>query len=323
MQRSNAWQPSATLEVVRERAALLAKVRTFFAARDVLEVDTPMLSHYGVTDVHLENLRTHLTGDPAPYFLQTSPEYAMKRLLAAGSGSIYQLGKVFRDDEQSPRHNPEFTLLEWYRVGYSAADLMQEIAALLQFTLGAPPTQTVRYQDLFIQQLGVDPLADDAVVALRQALSEQPGLAELAIREEHRDTLLDLAMAMVIEPQLDPAVPTFVTDYPASQAALAQLSPDDPRVAHRFELFYGGIELANGYQELTDAAEQQRRFQRDREQRKSLHKSEASDDPRLLAALENGLPDCAGVALGFDRLLMIHLNKRHINEVLPFAIDRA
>lgn len=128
---------------------------------------------------------------------------------------------------------------------------------------------------------------------------------------------------MVIEPQLDPAVPTFVTDYPASQAALAQLSPDDPRVAHRFELFYGGIELANGYQELTDAAEQQRRFQRDREQRKSLHKSEASDDPRLLAALENGLPDCAGVALGFDRLLMIHLNKRHINEVLPFAIDRA
>ncbi|MGQ4277073.1 EF-P lysine aminoacylase EpmA [Pseudidiomarina sp. E22-M8] len=323
MQRSNAWQPSATLEVVRQRAALLAKVRAFFAARDVLEVDTPVLSHHGVSDVHLENLRTHLAGDPAPYFLQTSPEYAMKRLLAAGSGSIYQLGKVFRDDEQSPRHNPEFTLLEWYRVDYSAADLMQEIAALLQFTIAAPPTQTVRYQDLFIQQLGVDPLADDAVVALRQALSKQPGLAELVTRENDRDTLLDLAMATVIEPRLDAATPTFVTEYPASQAALAQINPNDSRVAQRFELFYGGVELVNGYQELTDAAEQQQRFQRDREQRKALSKPDYPEDTRLLAALENGLPECSGVALGFDRLLMIHLNKSHISEVLPFAIDRA
>lgn len=323
MQRSNAWQPSATLAVLRERAALLARIRTFFAHREVLEVDTPVLAHYGVTDVHLTNLRTHISGEPTPYFLQTSPEYAMKRLLAAGSGSIYQLGKVFRDDETSSRHNPEFTLLEWYRVGFTAAQLMDEISQLLQETVAAPPAQKVGYQELMIQQLGVDPLADDAVPRLQQALSERPELTDLVSKEQDRDTLLDIAMAMVIEPALDPAIPTFVTNYPASQAALAQLNAEDPRTAHRFELFYGGLELANGYQELTDAAEQQQRFQQDRLRRQHLQRDDAVADPRLLAALEQGLPDCAGVALGFDRLLMIHLGSPRISTVLPFAIDRA
>ncbi len=323
MQRSNAWQPSATMDVLRQRAALLAAIREFFAARDVLEVDTPLLGQFAVTDVHLDNLRTQISGAAQPYFLQTSPEYAMKRLLSAGSGSIYQLGKVFRDDELSSRHNPEFTMLEWYRLDFTAAQLMQEINELMQYVSDAPAAVSISYQQLFIDQLGVDPLADDAVGQLRDALSSYSSLADLVHREDDRDLLLDLAMATVIEPQLNTKQPTFVTHYPASQAALAQVNPEDPRTALRFELFYGGLELANGYQELTDAGEQQLRFERDNQRRNSSGKLKAVPDVRLLAALEQGLPDCSGVALGVDRLLMVLLNQSEIEKVLPFAIDRA
>lgn len=321
MQRFLPWQPSASLDTLKARAALLATVRAFFATRQVLEVDTPLLAQCGVTDPHLENLQTELLG--TTYYLQTSPEYAMKRLLAAGSGSIYQLGKVFRADEQSARHNPEFTMLEWYRVDFEMLDLVAEVDALLQETLNAPPMQTVTYQQLFIDTLAVDPLAIDALPKLQTALAERQDLRDWALAESDFDTLLDGAMAFVIEPALDVDVPYAITHYPASQAALAQLDENDPRVALRFEVFYGGLELANGYQELVDAQLQADRFAADNARRKSLGKPLREGDMRLLAALQSGLPKCSGVALGFDRLLMLALSKRQLAEVLPFAIDRA
>ena len=321
MQHFLNWQPSARLDTLKTRAALLAEIRAFFAARNVLEVDTPLLAQCGVTDPHLDNLTTELFG--TTYYLQTSPEYAMKRLLAAGSGCIYQLGKVFRADEQSARHNPEFTMLEWYRVGFAMQDLIAEVGALLQKTVQAPPLQQVTYQQLFGKLLGVDPLASDAFESLQSALAEHSELRDWALAESDLDILLDGAMAFVIEPQLDPKTPWAITHYPASQAALAQLDSNDERVALRFEVFYGGLELANGYQELTDAQQQAQRFHADNERRGALGKPPRTGDQRLLEALEYGMPNCSGIALGFDRLLMIALQKQHISEVLPFAIDRA
>ncbi len=323
LQPSDAWQPSADIATLQQRAAMLRQVREFFYARAVLEVDTPLLARYGVTDPHLSNLSTHLTGDSHSWALQTSPEYAMKRLLAAGSGCIYQLGKVFRDDEQSPRHNPEFTLLEWYRVGFDAAQLMQELEQLLQLLLAVPAAHYLTYQQAFERYLQLDPLAVDSHRTLQQALQDYPSLAEVARRETDADTLQQLALACVIEPALDPAIPTFITHYPASQAALARLSTSDERIAERFELFYGGLELANGYHELTDAKLQHQRFAADQRQRQLLKRPVAAADSRLLGALGHGLPDCAGVAVGFDRLVMLRCQKAHIKQVLPFAIDRA
>lgn len=317
------WQPSASIEILKKRAHLLAKVRAFFAARGVWEVDTPLLARYGVTDPHLQNVTCRLQQSEQAFVLQTSPEYAMKRLLAAGSGCIYQLSHVFRDDEISPRHNPEFTLLEWYRVGFDGSALMAEVSALLADLLGCSAPQSMTYQQAFQTYLQIDPLADDAHPQLQQALQHYPAVAALAMRETDRDTLQQLAMAMVIEPALPADTPIFITHFPASQAALARLNADDPRVAERFELFYGGLELANGYHELTDAHEQQRRFAQDTSQRAALQRPLSAADPRLLAALQHGLPDCAGVALGFDRVLMLACQKQHIQQVLPFAIDRA
>lgn len=322
MQRDSTWQPSATIEVLRERAALFAKLRHFFAERGVMEVDTPVLAHFGVTDPHLSNLTSSLRHDVVPLHLQTSPEYAMKRLLAAGSGCIYQLGKVFRDDEQGPRHNPEFTMLEWYRVGFTMQQLIDEVVELLRLSVAAPLPRQITYQQLLYETLAIDPLAD-TVERLQQSLSAYPSIRELAQQETDRDTLLDLAMACIVEPAMDPQQPLIVTHYPASQAALAQLDQSDSRVALRFEVFYGGYELANGYQELTDAAQHAQRFAQDQRRRAQLGKPAAHADPRLLAALTHGLPQCSGVALGFDRLLMAKLGVASIEQVLPFAIDRA
>jgi len=323
LQLSDAWQPSADLATLQQRAVMLRQVRDFFYRRNVLEVDTPLVARYGVTDPHLTNLTTRLSGDSHNWALQTSPEFAMKRLLAAGSGCIYQLGKAFRDDEQSARHNPEFTLLEWYRVGFDINQLMAELEQLMQLLLDAPAANYLTYQQAFQQYLQVDPLAANSHSALQQALQSYASVADAARRETDSDTLQQLAMACVIEPQLDPTIPTFITHYPASQAALARLSTGDERVAERFELFYGGLELANGYHELTDAVLQQQRFAADQQQRSLLSRMPASADTRLVAALTHGLPVCAGVAVGFDRLVMLRCHKQHIRQVLPFAIDRA
>lgn len=323
MQLSDDWRPSASLEVLRQRAALLSAVREFFAQRKVLEVDTPLMSRFGVTDVHVDNLTTLLQAFPkTTFYLQTSPEYAMKRLLAAYGQSIYQLGKVFRDDEVGRVHNPEFTMLEWYRVGFDQQQLIDEVVTLVQQLIGELPVHQLSYQQAFLTHIGIDPLRS-SMDEIRAQLMTHTAIADLAAREDNRDTLLQLAMAVIIEPQFAPHAITIVDSFPASQAALAQLCDDNPLVACRFEVYVGGIELANGYQELKDAATQEQRFRQDNQYRLQHGKPQRPADHRLVAALEHGFPDCSGVALGFDRLLMLRLKKQTIAEVLPFSLTCA
>lgn len=310
------WQPTATLSALQARARLLATVRAFFHERGVLEVDTPLLAPASGTDPHLQPLTvpTVLPGDTVPHYLQTSPEFAMKRLLAAGSGDIYQICKAFRADERSRRHNPEFSMLEWYRLGFDADALMDEVAALVQTVTGCAAPLRLTYRALFELHLGLDPHRADndrLVQAARQHIDFDPARFS-------RDDLLQLLLAEVIDPRL--TAPTFVTDFPASMAALARVEVDAQGVAvgRRFELFMAGMEIANGYHELTDAAEQRRRFRADNDQRRQLGYPELPLDEALLAALAHGLPDCAGVALGLDRLLMVQLGVTDIAAVMPF-----
>lgn len=299
-------------------------MREFFAGRGVLEVETPLLAAAPVTDPQLASFSTTYRGPGASsgctLFLQTSPEFAMKRLLAAGSGPIWQLGKAFRDGEAGRRHNPEFTLLEWYRPGLDHHALMDEMDELLAVALGAAPAERLTYREALVRHAGVDPL-EAPVTALRAAaVSALGSVPELG---EDRDGWLDLLVSLVVEPRLGRGRPTFLYDYPASQAALARLRPDDPRVAERFEVYVEGVELANGFHELGDAAEQRRRFEADLERRRATGSPIVPVDERLLAALAHGLPPCAGVALGFDRLVMIALGAESLTEVIAFPWDRA
>lgn len=316
------WRPGASLDTLRLRAALLAKVRAFFAARGVLEVETPALSAATVTDLHLASLETRCRAEAAgerTLYLQTSPEFAMKRLLAAGSGPIYQLARVFRDGEAGRRHNPEFTLLEWYRPGLDHHGLMDEMDAFLADLLGAAPAERLSYADLYGARLGIDPhaaSAPDLAAAARAA-----GVSDAL--DLDRDGWLDLLLSVVLEPGLGRGRPTFLYDFPASQAALARVRPGPPPVAERFEVYVEGVELANGFHELTDAVEQRRRFERDLERRSERGLPAVPVDERLLDALASGLPPSAGVALGFDRLVMLAGGATSLFEVLAFPIDRA
>jgi len=310
------------------RAALLARTRGFFSARGVLEVDTPIVVNAPVTDVHIHSARVTLQpADPAgatrqPYFLHTSPEYAMKRLLAAGVGDIYQVCHVVRALERGRLHNAEFTLIEWYRLGFSLDALMSEVEALVrELLVGSPPSRRgarVSYREAFLQELGLDPFA----VPLAQ-LVEHARRAGFEGAATDRDELLELLMGTVIGPRLGQGGLTFVHGYPASQAALARLDPQDPRAAQRFELYCDGVELANGFHELACAREQRSRFEHDIEERRRLGLADSALDERLLAALEAGLPDCCGVALGFDRTLMLAAGAESIDTVLPFPLERA
>jgi elongation factor P--(R)-beta-lysine ligase len=318
------WRPTASLPTLRLRAELLACSRGFFADRGVLEVDTPALVRHAVTDRHIHSAQVQLPGHGAPLFLHTSPEYAMKRLLAAGSGDIYQIAHAFRGDEAGRLHNAEFTLIEWYRVGYPMQQLMREVALLAGLLLGLPPEapfETLSYQQAFERQLACAPLtASDATLralAAREQLDPQ-----LAARCD-RDQLLDWLMASAVGPHLGAERLCFVHRYPASQAALARLDPDDPRVGLRFELYYRGIELANGFEELADAAEQRARFEADREQRRRAALPDPEIDQALLDALAAGLPPVSGVAMGFDRLLMLRTGANDISAVLAFPLERA
>ncbi|MEZ5568289.1 MAG: EF-P lysine aminoacylase EpmA [Halioglobus sp.] len=310
------WQPRASLSAVRRRARLVAQIREFFFARDVLEVDTPLLCSSGVTDPALEPLLVErgesLTG---PRYLQTSPEYAMKRLLAAFGVPVYQIAKAFRDGEAGRRHNPEFTLLEWYRPGFDHHQLMAEVAALVMHCIGERPLHTVSYRELFHIELGIDPMTAD-VTRLASCAREHIDAGDI---NGDRDLWLDLLMSHVIEPRLAGRGLCFVYDYPASQAALARIErSEDVMVGQRFELYVDGLELANGYHELGDAAEQRRRFERDNLRRAERGQSLRPLDENLLAALAHGLPDCSGVALGVDRLLMVALGAADLREVLAF-----
>jgi len=296
-------------------------VREFFAVRGVLEVETPQLCPSTVTDPAIETLAV-LAGRSLdrPRFLQTSPEYAMKRLLAAFGEPIYQIARVFRDGEVGKRHNPEFTLLEWYRPGLEYHALMDEVAELVCLVIGARPTVKLSYREVFARHLQVDPLlaSDDELRALAVAHVDVGQL------DGDRDLWLDLLMSHVIEPQLSGDGLHFIYDYPASQAALSEIATvDGARVGQRFELYVDGIELANGYLELLDAQEQRQRFDHDNERRRAQGASICEVDEKLLAALAHGLPRCSGVAMGLDRLLMLALTENDIRNVLAFDWTRA
>jgi elongation factor P--(R)-beta-lysine ligase len=316
------YERTASPATLRQRAAMLASIRSFFAARGVLEVETPALSSAGVTDPAIESIIAQARSlAPARQYLHTSPEFAMKRLLAAGSGDIYQLCRVFRDDELGRWHQPEFTLLEWYRVGFDELQLMTEVAELVATACaaaGRTPAATVRltYAQALEAALGATPETPTAELAERLArngIDVPPGLGH--------DAVLDLAFGTVVVASFDAGALTFVHDYPASQAALARLKPTTPRVAARFEAFSGGIELANGFHELTDAVEQRRRFVAEQERRAANDRHVPPLDEQLLHAL-GSLPDCAGVALGFDRLVALATGQSNVAAAMSFAHGR-
>lgn len=319
------WQPNATIAALKHRAQTLASIRQFFADKAVMEVETPCLSHATVTDLHLVSFATEFVGpgysQGKTLYLQTSPEYAMKRLLAAGSGSIYQINRAFRNEEAGRFHNPEFTLLEWYRVGFDDFALMDEVDELLQQVLGTDKAQQCSYQSVFMTYLNIDPL--DTTVAVLQEVLQQHGMGDIAAEIDCLDTLLQMLFGEVIEPQIGRDVPCFIFHFPASQASLAKLHQPDPRVAERFEVYFKGIELANGFHELTDGDEQLSRFKQDNAKRVAAGKQANVIDHHLIDALYAGLPDCAGVALGIDRLMMLAQGQDSIDQVLAFAVDRA
>ncbi|ART83073.1 elongation factor P lysine(34) lysyltransferase [Oceanisphaera profunda] len=322
---SIAWSPTAPLAFLQQRAQILARIRLFFADRNVLEVDTPTMASAGVTDVHLHNFTTRFVGpgqaNGLALYLQTSPEFHMKRLLAAGYGAIYQIAKAYRNEEAGRLHNPEFTMLEWYRPGFDHQALMDEMADLLQLVLAVEIPTRISYQQAFIETLGVCPLTASLDELRRAGLGL--GADDLLAIESHRDTLLQLLFAFGVEPRIGQQVPCFVYDFPASQAALARINPRDSRVAERFEVYFKGIELANGFHELTDAHEQRQRFELDNQERAERGLAIRPIDEYLLAALAHGLPQCAGVALGIDRLVMLALGAESLEQVIAFPVTRA
>jgi lysyl-tRNA synthetase class 2 len=320
------WRPGASVALLRLRAEMLAATRAFFAERGLLEVETPALSAAASTSPALQSFQVRDADGGLAGYLHTSPEFPMKRLLAAGCGSIYQICRAFRAGELGRWHNPELTLVEWYRVGMDHHALMVEVAELL-VTLLPPerlsrPREVLSYQEVFRRALAVDPL--QAPLAVLEAAARRAGIVAPAGLGEHRDTWLDLLLSHAVQPGLGRGGLTFVHGFPASQAALARLDPDDPRVAHRFEVFLEGVELANGFHELADPAAQRARFEAELRQRAESGLPPVPVDQRLLTALEQGgLPECAGVALGFDRVVGLAAGATNLDQVMAFSARRA
>lgn len=316
------WQPGIDPSSLRYRSELLQSLRSFFQQRQVLEVDVPVLARSTVTDINIESINFLVSGNSG--YLQTSPEYFMKRLLAAGSGDIFCLGKAFRDAESGRHHNPEFTLLEWYRCGWDEHQLMAEVAELISqlANVGADAQLAVTklsYGECFKQVLGVDP--HSAKLAALQQMAVDASSESWA--QETRANCLDLLFSLIVEPQLPNGL-VFIYDYPACQAALAQLhlNTQGQAVSRRFEAFFNSMELANGYMELTDAVQQRQRFEKETDQRSAQNKPAVAIDEKLMAALDSGLPPCAGVALGVDRLLMQLLRADSIDQAMAFSWQR-
>jgi lysyl-tRNA synthetase class 2 len=319
-----AWRPTTSISLLALRAKLLAQIRQFFRERSVLEVETPLLAHATVTDPYLHSFQTHYVLDNSQQqtlYLQTSPEFAMKRLLAAGSGPIYQISKAFRNQGESGRyHNPEFSLLEWYRPDFNHHHLMDEVESLLKTLLDCDSAQRFSYAQIFQRYLNIDPhrtTREDLkqILAHRKLSAENLGLSNL-------NDYLNFLMAHIIEPKL-PKQLIFIYDFPVSLAALSKISSENPAVAERFEVYLDGIELANGFHELSDAREQRQRFIDDLNERASRAYPSVPIDEYLLAALTHGLPNCAGVALGLDRLLMRVAKANNLSEVISFPVQRA
>ena len=323
---NNDWRPGASLEVMKIRATLLARIRAFFGQKGVLEVDTPALSRFGCTDPAIESFRSAYRGphsaDGLPLYLHTSPEFFMKRLLAAGYGPIYQLAHVFRDAELGHRHNPEFMMLEWYRPGMDHHGLMDEVDALLAFTLEAffdyRPAKRISYRQWFLEATGLDPWSDN-VAAFRQFAEQQLESVPASMDDAELDSWLDLLVTHWLEPRLaDQAL--FVVDYPPSQAALARIREDS--VAERFELIINGVELANGFNELADAGQQRQRFKNENRIRQHSGQPVVDYDEHLIAALQSGLPACSGVSIGFDRLVMLAAGLSELDAAIAFSFQR-
>jgi lysyl-tRNA synthetase class 2 len=320
---------SLSWDHAKKRAEILANIRSFFAIRKVIEVETPLLSQGTITDVHLDAFTTNYNylsnsnlASSAALYLQTSPEFSMKRLLSAGYGCIYQITKAFRHEGYGRHHNPEFTMLEWYRLGYDHFKLMAEVGELLVNVLNcAHPNQT-SYQSLFLETVGIDPL-DCTKAELLLLIERYHKTSEWLIVEKDNDILLQFIFSEIIEPTIGIDAPLFVHSFPVLQASLAQINKYDARVADRFECYYLGIELANGFNELTDAKQQLLRFEEDNIKRKTIGVACRPIDQRFIDALEHGLPQCSGVALGIDRLIMIALDSESIGEVLSFSIEQA
>ncbi|NOY71918.1 MAG: EF-P lysine aminoacylase GenX [Gammaproteobacteria bacterium] len=326
-QKINAcWAPGASLDNIKIRAHVLQTMRAFFAQRDVLEVDTPILGRATTTDPNINSLYSavQLSGaERQKMYLHTSPEFAMKRLLAAGAGAIYQICKVFRDEEMGRYHNPEFTMLEWYRPAYNYEQLMDEVADLLACFMPDRQVITLSYGEAFIQYAQINPFEAD-LMALKNCLYQHNIQMNTDAVLDARDDVLDLLMGEVVASRLGTNnTIVFLYDFPASQAALAQLKVGQPALAERFEVFVEGVELANGYQELCDSIELRKRMNKDNSKRTEKGLTEVNVDEQLLSAMQHGLPACAGVALGIERLLMRVCNARHIDEVMTFTAARA
>ncbi len=321
MPAASGWRPAIDRARLRQRAAVIAAIRDFFATRDVVEVETPVLSRYGTTDPAIESFTTRYEppgGGAETLYLQTSPEFFMKRLLAAGSGPIYQLGRVFRNGEAGRRHNPEFTLLEWYRPGFTLEDLMDEVTALVASLLPEPPARLdYRYREAFERFAGVDPFVADTA-SLLDAVSDHGLDCPLSEADGH-DACLDFMLSHIVEPALPRDSLVFIYDFPATQASLARIEPGSPAVARRFEAWLGGRELANGFEELDDPDEQRRRFEHDNRLRRQRGQAQIPPDDCLLDALAAGLPECSGVALGVERLLMHLFGVDDIRQTMAFA----
>jgi lysyl-tRNA synthetase class 2 len=313
---SENWRPGVNKATLHLRAEMLGKIRAFMQVRDILEVDTPVLSLAGTPDPNINSISANLSikGESLPYYLQTSPEFCMKRLLADDSGAIYQITKVFRDEEIGALHQPEFSILEWYRPGFDHHSLMDEVAELL-IELGLGEPKRCSYESAFLRYLDINPHSADISV-LRSKASDL-GLQQTS---NQRSLLLDFLFSHSVSPHLGIDRALLLYDYPACQAALARLTNDKPVRAERFELFISGIELANGFHELKDVQEQRERFEEENNIRQRSGLETVVIDEALLSALEFGLPDCAGVAIGLDRLLMVMAEKSQINDVMTFPL---
>ena len=312
------WQPVASREILELRARVLARIRDFMARRSILEVETPVLHPAGNPDPNINSLTTAVNlpfaGDSEVYYLHTSPEFAMKRLLASGSGPIYQISRVFRDNEAGRIHQPEFTMLEWYRPGFDHHDLMNEIDEML-IELGLEGGERETYAGVFEKFCRLDPHTCDLV-----DLQDHAAALGLNSAVADRATLLDLVFSHAVSPHLGLDRPVFIYDYPECQAALARLRPADKAVAQRFELFINSIEIANGYNELNDIYEVNNRFESENNRRREQGLEPVKIDRQLLAALEHGMPPCAGVAVGFDRLVMAISGSPDIKDVIAFPV---
>ena len=321
--------PTLTWEDAQHRAKLISRVRRFFENKSVIEVETPLLCHSTVTDVHLDPFETSFNystntsfNNKQTMFLQTSPEFCMKRLLASGYQSIFQICKAFRNEGQGRYHNPEFTMLEWYQIGYTQHQLMNEVSELLSDILKCTVSDFITYQNVFIKFTGIDPLKTSKVELL-EYIKINGKMSEWLLSENNIDTLLQFILSEFIEDNIGKTTPCFIYNFPVSQASLAKVSEYDSNTAQRFECYYKGVELVNGFCELTDPVEQMDRFNADNELRERLKLDKRSIDTKFINALESGIPDCSGVAMGIDRLLMLSLGKNDIEDVITFCVDRA